>query len=513
MFAASKGVPGVVAVVPPTTEVGGLTLVASGTYSLVVPNGVYQVSALAIGGGGGAGGSASGSVFASAGGGGGALSYSNNLVVTPGETLTLVVGTGGDAGLAAGGTNGTSGGDSYIARGATNLVLAKGGSFGIAGGSTSGIGGGAGGSAASGVGNTKYSGGDGGNRGAPAGGGGGGAAGYSGNGGAGNNPSAPTAGSGGGGGGSYGYFAGGAGSNGGGTLFYGQGTSGAAGSGTSPGSYSSQSGGMGSSLGGATRFISSTTESTGPGGGGGGVTAGFNGISGLRGAVRVLWGNTPEFPSTSVTLNTLSVVASANSSGNTITIPSSVLPGDTVVLIDFSTQGGSISINVPTGFTQIATFDNNTGGGTPTFGRMTMSYKQILSAAEGGTSITGIGDGFPKKIMLVIRGSRGYGVSSSLSVGGTAYTVSTPPSQTASATSWDSYAFGIPIVIAGFYGSSGISTSTDISFSNGTFVAGPDNTFWVGYRIYSQSTTSYSDTISMTDRGDNALCVVSTAGY
>jgi hypothetical protein len=270
---------------------------------------------------------------------------------------------------------------------------------------------------------------------------------------------------------------------------------------------------MGSSLGGATRFISSTLLDTGPGGGGGGVTAGFNGVSGLRGAVRVLWGNTPEFPSTSVTLNTLSVVASANSSGSTITIPSSVLPGDTVVLIDFSIQGGSIVNNVPTGFTQISTFLNSTGGGTPTFGRMTMSYKQILSAAEGGTSITGISDGFPKKIMLVIRGSRGYSVSSSLSVGGTAYTVSTPPSQTASATSWDSYAFGIPIVIAGFYGSSGISTSTDISFSNGTFVAGPDNTFWVGYRIYSQSTTSYSDTISMTDRGDNALCVVSTAGY
>lgn len=92
-----------------------------GTYYFTVPAGVTKISAVAIGaGGGGAGGINDGG-----GGGGGALQYLNEISVTAGETLTIVVGTGG-----APGAIGTVGGHSGIYRGATQLLRANGGSGG-----------------------------------------------------------------------------------------------------------------------------------------------------------------------------------------------------------------------------------------------------------------------------------------------------------------------------------------------------------------------------------------------
>jgi hypothetical protein len=93
---------------------------------------VTLIAAVAIGPGGNTGNSGSAQLN---GGGGGALSYDNAIVVTPGETLSITVGS--------------VGGDSSIKRGATTLLLAKGASSQT------------GGQASSGVGAVKYSGGDG----------------------------------------------------------------------------------------------------------------------------------------------------------------------------------------------------------------------------------------------------------------------------------------------------------------------------------------------------------------
>ncbi len=502
MFAAGKGAINAIPSAPPTTEVGGITFWEDGSYSIVVPSGVYQITAVAIGGGaGGAGSIGQSGGDGGGGGGGGALSYVNNLSVTPGETLTVVVGAGG-----AGGTGGVSsrtggfpGGDSYIRRSATNLLLAKGGS---GGGLNSG---GQGGSSTSGVGDVKYSGGDGGageDASAAYGGGGGGAAGYSGVGGSGydnvtNDP--PTAGSGGGGGGSY-YSTGTA--YGGGTLFYGEGTGGAAGTGVSA------SGRLGSSLGG------SLSGPINPGRSGAGARgnngSGGSGDSGSAGALRILWGNSPSFPTTNVSTNTVSCVSTGASSSSTINIPSGVTTGDTVVLVDQALSSTSTPTAVtPSGFTSILT---QSGG---TYGRYNISYKVITDPADAGTTLTGMNGDTNKKIILVFRGSRGYSRTTSgsdVSSGGF-NTTATPSSVTVSDTSVDGYADGIPIVFSMFYGSSGISTGTDTTFSGATYVAGPDNTFWVGYKIYSQSTTSFSDTISMTDRGTNSLICVRMFGY
>lgn len=92
-----------------------------GTYSFVVPKGVNEVRALLAGGGAG------GARFAGAGGCGGDGGACKEVVltVTPGETLTVVVGTGG-AGGTLGSIDGKAGNESSVS-GSFGSVRARGG--------------------------------------------------------------------------------------------------------------------------------------------------------------------------------------------------------------------------------------------------------------------------------------------------------------------------------------------------------------------------------------------------
>ena len=121
---------------PAAVAAGQQAFTTVGTHSFVVPNGVTSISAVCVGAG--AGGwrqfDNGDGYFLYQGGGGGGLSYSNNITVTPGETLTVVVGSGGA------GTSGGAGGDSRIHRSGTNLVLAKGGTNPNGGALASGVG-------------------------------------------------------------------------------------------------------------------------------------------------------------------------------------------------------------------------------------------------------------------------------------------------------------------------------------------------------------------------------------
>lgn len=128
---------------------------AAGTYSFVVPPGVFYVHCVVIASGGGGARGAEGDSNESPAGGGGALSYSNGIAVTPGETITVVVPLGGSAGSSM--SSGSAAADSGIKRGATWLVMAKGGG---GGNWASGLGG-VGGAAALGVGDVRWSGGQG----------------------------------------------------------------------------------------------------------------------------------------------------------------------------------------------------------------------------------------------------------------------------------------------------------------------------------------------------------------
>ena len=106
-----------------SSGIGQQAFTTSGTFTWVVPNGVTSCSVVCVGAGGG------GSSNSAYSGGGGALAYVNNISLTPGESMTVVVGSGGSggSGVSAPTSYGASGGLSSFARSATVLVQANGG--------------------------------------------------------------------------------------------------------------------------------------------------------------------------------------------------------------------------------------------------------------------------------------------------------------------------------------------------------------------------------------------------
>lgn len=253
-------------------------LAGGGPFSFVVPDNLYQISGLAIGGGGGGAGGSAGNGDGASGGAGGGLSY-GTFAVTPGETLTITVGTGGNGGGA--GNNGGAGGTSSISRGATVLLQGGGGQGGQDRSTATRTGGTSTGTARAGGG----SGGNSGGNSTDTGSGGGGAGGYSGNGGAGGTTGAGSNGAGGGGGGG-GATNSGQGYGGGGVDVFGEGTSGTGGALNAIGT-------------GGSAGANGTRPAGGLYGAGGGAcdddTDGSGG-AGARGAVRLVWGFDFSFP-------------------------------------------------------------------------------------------------------------------------------------------------------------------------------------------------------------------------
>lgn len=83
-----------------------------GTYSFLIPNGVNTISVLAIGGGG-AGDDGNTGDGGGGGGAGGACAVASNVAVTPGNTITVVVGAGGTSGQGKG-VRAQSGGNTTV---------------------------------------------------------------------------------------------------------------------------------------------------------------------------------------------------------------------------------------------------------------------------------------------------------------------------------------------------------------------------------------------------------------
>ena len=241
------------------------TITSPGTFTFVVPSGVTGLSVMCVGAGGGA--------RDGRGGGGGGLGWINNLAVSPGQAVPVVVGQGAPSDTL------VDGGDSWVMSLVT--VTGGGGKANVASGQTPGPTTGVGGAH---VGDGGGDGGDG--NGDP---GGGGAGGYSGNGGG----SLGAAGSGGGaGGGLFTTAGGGMGGGGGGVGLFGEGASG--GMTTTVGN-----GGVGGS--GGADGMAATGSSGGAGGsfGGGAGGGGGPGGAGGNGACRILWpGDQRRFPAT-----------------------------------------------------------------------------------------------------------------------------------------------------------------------------------------------------------------------
>lgn len=278
---------------------GGALFTTVGTTNWTVPSGVTSICAVCVGGGGGGSGSTlSSNGISGGGGGGGSLSWSNNISVTPGETLTVVVGAGGTGGPV-GVNSATSGGQSYIQRSGSDLIRAMGGTDGVynvtggsgaAGGQYMAINSEGGGSGGRGGGGSNGN----------VGGGGGGAGGYSGNGGDGStyNVRSATAGTGGGGGGCIGTnsFTTQVTWGGGGVGVYGESSNGT----SSPSSYVTGSGSTAytTNANGQARQGSGSLYSRNYGGGGNGAEddSGARGANGGQGAVRIIWGAGRQFP-------------------------------------------------------------------------------------------------------------------------------------------------------------------------------------------------------------------------
>lgn len=79
-----------------------------GTYTWTVPAGVTSICVVCVGGGAGTAANVDGIGTAYYGGGGGGLTYKNNISVTPGDSYTVIVGSGNGAG-GAGGNSSMSG--------------------------------------------------------------------------------------------------------------------------------------------------------------------------------------------------------------------------------------------------------------------------------------------------------------------------------------------------------------------------------------------------------------------
>ena len=264
-------------------------------FSWVVPAGTTQISAVCVGGGGGGGGNDGTSGPGASAGGGGGLAYAT-FFVTPGETLTLRVGSGGAGGLSGSTGVAGSGGDTYIMRSSTILLQGSGGNPGTSN-STNALGGTGGGYQ---VGTETDGGGPGGSGGNARnngqGAGGGGAGGYSGAGGGENTNGL-------GGGGAGGVANNGINStlaeqNGGGVALYGEGTSGTTTTALSRiGSYDLD---PGTGDGRVTTAVSLQASTFGGGGGGIEDDTNSNGHSGGSGGIRIIWGDNRSYPSTNV---------------------------------------------------------------------------------------------------------------------------------------------------------------------------------------------------------------------
>lgn len=398
---------------------GAAEYTTAGSTTFTVPAGVYEISAVCVGGGGGAGQNAG----SRSSGGGGGLAYLPSIPVTPGESLTVVVGAGG-----AGTTSGTAnaGGESYLARSTTKLVHASGGGAGYVSGTTSGgtnlVGlGGSGGS-------SNIHGGDGA--------GGGGAGGYSGNGGDGGGFSYPAvAGSGGGGGGGA-HKGGGYGSGGGGGVgMSGAGSNGAAGVDTV--SAQGGAGGSGGSAGGSTATSPGGAGGTYGGGGGAGFGGGGTaGGSGGGGCVRITWGTNNAYPNPKAYIKD---VASAGTSS--VTLPTHVT-GDLIVIFTFR-DGNTTQPTLPAGFTAIS---NAVGANSCS---ATLGYKVAASGSETSGTWTNA-----HAIMAVVIGGQNASPIGGSGVGGGASVTVTYPTLTMSDASGNS-------VVLGFSGHRSVDTNLE----------------------------------------------------
>ena len=190
---------------------------------------------------------------------------------------------------------------------------------------------------------------------------------------------------------------------------------------------------------------------------------------------------------------TLSFLASATSTGSTITVPATVQAGDLLLYFDRARNGAITPPTsvTPTGFTLIGTSI------TASFTRVNLSYK-IAVGTEASTNITGMnGNSQNNKIMLVFRGSSPLVSVTPASVAEEA-TTGDPSAQVVTASGGTP-----PLIVVAQYATEAnpvdprtFSPAEDAEIANGT-------THYAKYKIY--NTAPADVTVDKDDDGTNFL--------
>lgn len=193
----------------------------------------------------------------------------------------------------------------------------------------------------------------------------------------------------------------------------------------------------------------------------------------------------------------LSLIDSATSTGETITAPANIFPGDLLLLFDFSSNS---TIGVPTdvtpsGFTQVLTFVQNS-----TFkGRCSVS-KKIADGSEDGSTLTGLDGALAvNKVLLQFRGLSALSTATEQDTAGQ-MTSGDPSQQTCNASGGTP-----PLIVLGCYGGfSGISGETRTFSTTADDEINSSTSFYVKYKIYNSSPSDTNVDISGST-GGNAL--------
>lgn len=194
-------------------------------------------------------------------------------------------------------------------------------------------------------------------------------------------------------------------------------------------------------------------------------------------------------------LTSLTFVASATSSGSTITVPGTALAGDIAILIDGTTGFKTPTNVVPSGWTGIGSLYSVTGKN----GAAIRVSRKILVSGDIGANVTGMHEVSEAKTMIVLRPNATINTVTLGTINNEG-TAGNPSSQTVSASGQPT-----PLVVIG----AACTESGTAAFSTASpaFDAelAPSVDSKVGYKIYNSSPADHS--IDMADLGNGQVLV------
>lgn len=188
-------------------------------------------------------------------------------------------------------------------------------------------------------------------------------------------------------------------------------------------------------------------------------------------------------------------IASAIGDGETVVVPSSVIAGDLLVLVDHDiSSGAEPTLVVPSGFNTFLDYggDVNASG---FFSRLVASYK-IAAASDAGATLTGLEgeDDSSGKVLVVYRGNVPITGVSATDSGGT-NTNGNP-----GAVSVNASGAATPVLVIGAYGSGGGINPRTMSPAKDGEVGDASTTCWQAWKIYNADPANVS--VDMDDEGN-----------